>query len=50
MTMDVESSANHAWQQRSLRAVWHAAVKDQLVRLPHVMLAGCTHPPAVGVG
>lgn len=25
----------------------NAALKDQLDRLPHVMLAGCTHPPAV---
>jgi adenosylmethionine---8-amino-7-oxononanoate aminotransferase len=25
----------------------NAAVKDQLDRLPHVMLAGCTHAPAV---
>lgn len=91
--------ANEAWQQRSLRSVWHpctqmqraaavpplpiargegawlidheghryfdatsswwvnlfghadarinAALKDQLDRLPHVMLAGCTHAPAV---
>ncbi|MDM0056818.1 adenosylmethionine--8-amino-7-oxononanoate transaminase [Variovorax fucosicus] len=91
--------ANHSWQQRSLRSVWHpctqmqraaavpplpiargegpwlidhegqryfdatsswwvnlfghadarinAALKDQLDRLPHVMLAGCTHAPAV---
>jgi adenosylmethionine-8-amino-7-oxononanoate aminotransferase len=90
---------NEAWQQRSLRSVWHpctqmlraavvpplpiargegpwlidhedrryfdatsswwvnlfghadarinAALKDQLDRLPHVMLAGCTHAPAV---
>lgn len=90
---------NAAWQQRSLRSVWHpctqmqratavpplpiargegpwlidheghryfdatsswwvnlfghadarinAALKDQLDRLPHVMLAGCTHAPAV---
>ncbi|MDM0072365.1 adenosylmethionine--8-amino-7-oxononanoate transaminase [Variovorax sp. J31P207] len=91
--------ANEAWQQRSVRSVWHpctqmqraaavpplpiargegpwlidheghryfdatsswwvnlfghadarinAALKDQLDRLPHVMLAGCTHAPAV---
>lgn len=25
----------------------NAALKDQLDRLPHVMLAGCTHAPAV---
>jgi adenosylmethionine---8-amino-7-oxononanoate aminotransferase len=25
----------------------HQAIKDQLDRLPHVMLAGCTHEPAV---
>lgn len=25
----------------------NAALKDQLDRLPHVMLAGCTHPPVV---
>lgn len=25
----------------------NAALKDQLDRLPHVMLAGCTHEPAV---
>src|SRR5438093_11692161 len=24
-----------------------AAIKDQIDRLPHVMLAGCTHAPAV---
>lgn len=92
-------SANHAWQQRSLQAVWHpctqmqraavlpplpiargegpwlidydgkryfdaisswwvnlfghadpqlnAAVIEQLNTLPHVMLAGCTHAPAI---
>jgi adenosylmethionine-8-amino-7-oxononanoate aminotransferase len=92
-------SANRAWQQRSLRHVWHPctqmqratqvpplpiargdgpwledfegrryfdatsswwvnlfghgdarlkdALRDQLDRLPHVMLAGCTHAPAV---
>lgn len=26
---------------------YDAALKDQLDRLPHVMLAGCTHAPAV---
>ena len=92
-------SANRAWQERSLRHVWHPctqmqrasqvpplpiargdgpwledfegrryfdatsswwvnlfghgdvrlkdALRDQLDRLPHVMLAGCTHAPAV---
>ncbi|CAN7633283.1 adenosylmethionine--8-amino-7-oxononanoate transaminase [Variovorax sp. LjRoot84] len=97
--MHTSVGANHSWQQRSLRSVWHpctqmqraatvpplpiargegpwlidhegqryfdatsswwvnlfghadarinAALKDQLDRLPHVMLAGCTHAPAV---
>jgi adenosylmethionine-8-amino-7-oxononanoate aminotransferase len=97
--MHTPIGANEAWQQRSLRSVWHpctqmqraaavpplpiargegpwlidhegqryfdatsswwvnlfghadarinAALKDQLDRLPHVMLAGCTHAPAV---
>ncbi len=97
--MQTPVGANQAWQQRSLRSVWHpctqmqraaavpplpiargegpwlidhegqryfdatsswwvnlfghadarinAALKDQLDRLPHVMLAGCTHAPAV---
>ncbi|HEY0200950.1 MAG TPA: adenosylmethionine--8-amino-7-oxononanoate transaminase [Burkholderiaceae bacterium] len=97
--MHTSTGANHTWQQRSLRSVWHpctqmqraavvpplpiargegpwlfdheggryfdassswwvnlfghadarinAALKDQLDRLPHVMLAGCTHAPAV---
>jgi adenosylmethionine-8-amino-7-oxononanoate aminotransferase len=97
--MHTPIGANHLWQQRSLRSVWHpctqmqraaavpplpiargdgpwlidhegqryfdatsswwvnlfghadarinAALKDQLDRLPHVMLAGCTHAPAV---
>ncbi|HSV61254.1 MAG TPA: adenosylmethionine--8-amino-7-oxononanoate transaminase [Variovorax sp.] len=97
--MQTPEGANHSWQQRSLRSVWHpctqmqraaavpplpiargegpwlidhegqryfdatsswwvnlfghadarinAALKDQLDRLPHVMLAGCTHAPAV---
>jgi adenosylmethionine-8-amino-7-oxononanoate aminotransferase len=97
--MHTPIGANHSWQQRSLRSVWHpctqmqraaavpplpiargdgpwlidhegrryfdatsswwvnlfghadarinAALKDQLDRLPHVMLAGCTHAPAV---
>lgn len=96
---DAPTGANHAWQQRSLRHVWHPctqmqraahvpplpiargegpwledyegrryfdatsswwvnlfghgderlkqALKDQIDRLPHVMLAGCTHAPAV---
>ena len=106
MTIDIaggkilsRATANTAWQQRSLRSVWHpctqmqraaivpplpiargegpwlfdhdgaryfdatsswwvnlfghadvrinAAIKDQVDRLPHVMLAGCTHSPAV---
>ncbi len=97
--MNTPVGANHSWQRRSLRSVWHpctqmqraavvpplplargegpclidhegrryfdatsswwvnlfghadarinAALKDQLDRLPHVMLAGCTHAPAV---
>ncbi|MBT2302025.1 adenosylmethionine--8-amino-7-oxononanoate transaminase [Variovorax paradoxus] len=97
--MHTPIGANHSWQQRSLRSVWHpctqmqraaavpplpiargvgpwlvdhegrryfdatsswwvnlfghadarinAALKDQLDCLPHVMLAGCTHAPAV---
>ncbi len=95
----VPADPDRAWQQRSLRAVWHpctqmrraealpplpiargagpwlydhggrryfdaisswwtnlfghadarlnAAIIDQLGRLPHVMLAGCTHAPAI---